>query len=153
VICNSDVKNGGAPCTGDPSTWAGAGGTSFASPILAGIQALVNQNMGGAQGNPNYVYYAMAAGTTGIFHSITRGDIDVNCTGSADCYGSSGSTSSGRGGRGAGTATSGALSLSSSAFAPAFSTGSSWSFATGLGSVDAFNLVMNWSAGLGSVQQ
>jgi subtilase family serine protease len=152
VICNSDVKNGGAPCTGDPSTWAGAGGTSFASPILAGIQALVNQNMGGAQGNPNYVYYALAAGATGIFHSITRGDIDVNCTGTADCYGSAGSTTSGRGGRAGGTATSGALSLSSSSFTPAFATGSSWSFATGLGSVDAFNLVMNWSAGLGLVQ-
>ena len=90
VTCFSDVKNGGAPCTGDPSTWAGAGGTSFASPILAGIQALVNQNMGGAQGNPNYVYYALAASTPSIFHSVTRGDIDVNCTGSANCFGSSG---------------------------------------------------------------
>ena len=98
----------------------------------------------------NYVYYALAAGTTGVFHSITRGDIDVNCSGTADCYGSSGSSNTGRGGRGGGgNATSGALSLSSSAFTPAYSTGSSWSFATGLGSVDAFNLVMNW----GAVQQ
>ena len=30
------------------------GGTSFASPVMAGIQALVNQNVGGPQGNPNY---------------------------------------------------------------------------------------------------
>jgi subtilase family serine protease len=145
VTCFSDVRNGGAACTGDPSTWAGAGGTSFSSPILAGIQALVNQNMGGAQGNPNYVYYALAANNPSVFHSITRGDIDVNCTGSANCYGSSGAVNNGRGGRAGGT--SGALSVSSSSFSPAYSTGASWNFATGIGSVDAFNLVMNWSAG------
>ncbi len=145
VTCFSDTKNGGAPCTGDPSTWAGAGGTSFASPILAGIQALVNQNMGGAQGNPNYVYYALAANNSSVFHSVTRGDIDVNCTGSANCFGSSGTVNTGRGGRGGGgNATSGALSVSSSSFDPAYGTGASWNFATGIGSVDAFNLVMNW---------
>jgi subtilase family serine protease len=148
ITCFSDVRNGGAPCTGDPSTWAGAGGTSFASPILAGIQALVNQNMGGAQGNPNYVYYALAASTPSAFHGVTRGDIDVNCTGSANCYGSSGSATPGRGGRGGGgNVASGALSVTSSSFAPAYGTGPSWNFATGIGSVDAFNLVMNWSTG------
>ena len=62
VMCWSDVRNGGAACTGDPSNWAGAGGTSFASPIMAGIQALVNQKTNSAQGNPNYVYYQLAAG-------------------------------------------------------------------------------------------
>jgi hypothetical protein len=114
---------------------------------MAGIQALVNQKAGGAQGNPNYVYYALAANSPSVFHSITRGDIDVNCTGSANCFGSSGSANTGRGGRGGGNATSGALSVSSSSFAPAYVTGGSWNFATGIGSVDAFNLVMNWSAG------
>jgi subtilase family serine protease len=147
ITCFSDKRNGGAPCTGDPSTWAGAGGTSFAAPILAGIQALVNQNMGGAQGNPNYKYYALAANTPSVFHSITRGDIDVNCTGSANCFGSSGTVNAGRGGRGSGSVSSGALSVSSSSFAPAYATGASWNFATGIGSVDAFNLVMNWGAG------
>ena len=43
---------------------------SFASPILAGIQALINQYTGKRQqGNPNPVYYSIAAGeygTTGI---------------------------------------------------------------------------------------
>jgi subtilase family serine protease len=147
VTCWSDIRNGGAACTGAPSNWAGAGGTSFSSPILAGIQALVNQNAGGAQGNPNYKYYALAASTPSVFHSITRGDIDVNCTGTADCYGSSGSVGGGRGGHGGGSATSGALSVSSSSFTPAYTTGSSWNFATGIGSVDAYNLVMNWGSG------
>ena len=147
VTCWSDVRNGGAACTGAPSNWAGAGGTSFSSPIMAGIQALVNQNAGGAQGNPNYVYYSLAASTPGIFHSVTRGDIDVNCTGSENCFGSTGSVVYGRGGRPIGNATAGALSVSSSSFTPAYGTGASWNFATGIGSVDAFNLVMTWSAG------
>ena len=147
VTCWSDLRNGGAACTGAPSNWAGAGGTSFASPIMAGIQALVNQNAGGAQGNPNPVYYSLAQSTPSVFHSVTRGDIDVNCTGTADCFGSTGLVVVGRGGRQGGNAVAGALSVSSSSFTPAYSTGASWNFATGIGSVDAFNLVMNWSAG------
>ncbi len=106
-ICWTDTANGGAPCLGAPSGWAGAGGTSFSSPILAGIQALVNQKQGSAQGNPNYVYYKLAAKEYGaqgsstcdssngpssatagcIFHDVTMGDIVVNCAGSANCYG------------------------------------------------------------------
>src|SRR5216684_4187360 len=37
IFCWSDTKNGGAACGSDPSAWSGAGGTSFASPIMAGI--------------------------------------------------------------------------------------------------------------------
>ncbi|MFZ0518343.1 MAG: protease pro-enzyme activation domain-containing protein, partial [Acidobacteriaceae bacterium] len=62
VICYSDPAEGagGTPCTGDPANWAGGGGTSFSAPIVAGVQALVNQSQGAPQGNPNYVYYALA---------------------------------------------------------------------------------------------
>ena len=140
VFCFTDPRNGGAPCTGAPSGWAGAGGTSFSSPILAGIQALVNQNYG-AQGNPNPTYYHMAATTTGVFHDVTLGDMDVNCTGTTDCYDSTAS-SSGR--RGRTSYTQGVLSTSSSSYAPAYSTTPGWDFATGLGSVDATQLVNNW---------
>src|SRR5712664_3478072 len=52
VFCWSDTAHGGAACGADPSAWSGAGGTSFASPIMAGIQALINQKAGGPQGNP-----------------------------------------------------------------------------------------------------
>ena len=55
------LRNGGADCADDPSGWAKAGGTSFASPIMAGIQALINQKTGQNQGNPNSVYYQLAA--------------------------------------------------------------------------------------------
>jgi subtilase family serine protease len=89
VYCFSDPEFGGN-CAGAPDGWAGAGGTSFAAPILAGIQALVNQKMGGAQGNPNPVYYKLAASSVAseVFHSITAGDIAVNCSGEINCFGS-----------------------------------------------------------------
>jgi subtilase family serine protease len=157
VFCDSDVDDGGAPCTGAPSGWSGAGGTSFSSPIMAAIQSLVNQKMGAPQGNPNPVYYAMAAGeyhTTGrpscysnrgntvsstcIFYDVTLGDMDVNCTGSHNCYRPSGSY--------------GVLSTSTSSYSPAYGTGIGWDFATGIGTVNANNLVNGWSAAVGGVR-
>ncbi|MBV9769851.1 MAG: hypothetical protein JOZ32_09790, partial [Bryobacterales bacterium] len=159
VFCFTDTKNGGSPCTGAPSGWAGGGGTSFSSPILAGIQALVNQKEGGAQGNPNYVYYKLAAleyGAQGssvcnssngpaascIFHDVTLGDNAVNCAGSVTCYG----YVANQHGHRLGTP-DGALSVSSTIFEPAYTTTTGWDFATGIGTLDAYNLVMNWNSG------
>jgi subtilase family serine protease len=146
VICFSDISNGGYACKGAPVNWAGVGGTSLAAPILAGVQALVNQNQGAAQGNPNPVYYSLAAKVPGVFHSVTQGDIAVNCNGARNCFGFIGTASYGRGGRVFQTTYGGALSASSSSYVPAYGAGGSWNFATGLGSVDVNNLVTNWSA-------
>jgi subtilase family serine protease len=148
VFCFSDLTNGGASCAGPPDSWPGAGGTSFSSPIMAGIQALVNQKMGGAQGNPNPVYYKLAASSvaSSVFHSITTGDIAVNCSGDINCFGG-GFVGRGRGTPGPGFDGNGALSTSSQSYTPAFAAGSGWNFATGLGSVDAYNLILNWSKG------
>jgi subtilase family serine protease len=151
VYCYSDKANGGAACSGTPSTWSGGGGTSFAAPIMAGIQALVNQKTGARQGNPNPTYYKLAAteyGSTGsavcnsskgaassstcTFHDVTQGDIDVNCTGTHNCYRPSG--------------TSGVLSTSGTAYKPAFAATTGFDYATGIGSVNALNLVNNWSS-------
>jgi subtilase family serine protease len=145
ILCFSDVDNGGTPCTGDPGNWAGWGGTSLAAPVMAGAQALVNQTMGGKpQGNPNVVYYALAAKTPSVFHSITQGDIDVNCAGAQNCYGFLGHVDYGRGGRLFDTTWAGALSVSDSSFKSAYAAGAGWSFANGIGSVDVNNLVTNW---------
>lgn len=148
VTCFSDPANGGVPCVGDPINWGGAGGTSFASPILAGIQALVNQKMGGAQGNPNPVFYKLSASSAAgsVFHRITTGDIAVNCSGELNCFGSAFE------GRGRATPVTefvgnGALSTTTTSYTPAFAATAGWNFATGLGSVDAFNLIMNWNLG------
>jgi len=148
VFCWSNTAQGGATCGSDPSAWSGAGGTSFASPIMAGIQALINQKAGGAQGNPAPVYYQLAAaeygssgssscnsnngnavGASCVFNDVTMGDMDVDCTG-PNCFLSDGSV--------------GVLSTSSTSFAPAYGTTTGWDFATGIGSVNAANLVNNW---------
>nr|WP_275577100.1 S53 family peptidase [Dyella flava] len=148
VYCYSNTKGEGAACTGAPSGWAGAGGTSFASPIMAGIQALVDQHNSfttGA-GNPAPTYYSIAkteygsagsatcnssdgdtVGSSCVFYDVTQGDMDVNCTGSHSCYKPSG--------------TYGVLSTSTSAYDKAYGTGTGWDFATGIGSVNAYNLV------------
>ena len=168
VMCWSDVRGGGARCTGAPSTWAGAGGTSFASPIMAGIQALVNQSTGSKQGNPNVEYYKLAAveygaagsstcnstlgnaaGSGCIFYNVTEGDNVQNCSGTEQCYGATTTTTSGSGRGGGGgrrtvAALNGALSTSSTTLAPAYDAGSGWNFATGIGSVNAYNLVTGW---------
>lgn len=148
VTCFSDPKNFGEPCTGAPINWAGAGGTSFAAPLLAGIQALINQKMGGAQGNPNPVYYALATSSvaSSVFHPITTGDIAVNCSGEISCFGN------GFVGRGRETPTTlfngnGGLSTTTQTYTPAFAAASGWNFATGLGSVDVYNLILHWSSG------
>ena len=151
VYCysNTAAGHGGQACTGAPSSWSGAGGTSFSTPIMAGIQALVNQRTGSAQGNPNSTYYALAAaeyGTNGntacdsslgngvasscIFHDVTLGSTNVNCTGSVNCLMPSGSI--------------GVLSTSSSDYEPSFDAGDGWDFATGIGTVNAANLANNW---------
>src|SRR6266481_4570199 len=148
VFCWSDTVHGGAACGADPGAWSGAGGTSFASPVMAGIQALINQNAGGPQGNPASVYYQLAAaeyGSSGssscssdhgnavasncIFYDVTSGDMDVDCVG-PNCFLADG--------------TVGVLSTSNSSFAPAYGTTTGWDFATGIGTVNVANLVNNW---------
>jgi subtilase family serine protease len=144
VLCYSDAAGGGAPCVGSPANWAGAGGTSFVAPILAGVQALVNQRWGGFQGNPNYAYYALAnfeygrrgnascnstngTGKFCTFHDVTLGDMDVNCRGKVNCFLPSG--------------TNGVLSVSSKKDQPAYAAAPGWDFATGLGTLDVNQIV------------
>jgi subtilase family serine protease len=147
VTCWSN-PTGGSPCTGAPVNWGGAGGTSFAAPILAGVQALVNQKMGGPQGNPNPVYYKLAASSvaTSVFHSVSQGDIAVNCSGTINCFGA-GFEARGRAAPPTQFIGNGALSTTPQSYTPAFAANGGWSFATGIGSIDAYNLILNWSKG------
>lgn len=95
------------------------GGTSAATPVLAGIVALVNQNeRSDGLGNINPNLYRLAQ--TNIFHDITTGNNAVPCVigSSADC-------------------TTGSFGyLAGPAYDPV----------TGIGSVDAYNLVAEWNA-------
>jgi subtilase family serine protease len=135
VYCDSDTSDQGAACTGAPSTWSGAGGTSFASPIMAGIQALVNASEYGSAGSTTCnSSKGNAVASSCSFYDVTLGDMDVNCTGTHNCY-----LPSGR---------NGVLSTSTTSYAPAYGTTTGWDFATGIGTVNAANLVNGWSAAL-----
>ena len=149
VFCITD----GASCSGAPSSWAGAGGTSFAAPIMAGIQALVNQALGRTNvGNPNPVYYQIAQaeystagglaacnsstnpGSSCAFYDVTLGDMVLPCAGIYNCF---------MGGGGIGV-----LSTSDSAYQPAYGTTPGWDFATGIGTVNAYALIEAYVASI-----
>lgn len=162
VLCYSDQQfypTWGAPCVGAPVNWSSGGGVSYGTPIMAGIQAMINQTTEKYQGNPNFIYYMLAGSEYGlkgssscdstlgnqvdprcIFYDVTLGDIDVNCLplldsngnpiGSFNCYYDG--------------ATNGVLSTSNSSYEPAYPATKGYDYATGIGSVNAFNLVRSW---------
>jgi subtilase family serine protease len=157
VECFSDRKEGGTPCSAKGDVLEGGGGTSFAAPAMAGIQALIDQKYG-KQGNANYVFYALAAqqfqnpnagaacdasqttgglpATTCIFNDIQLGDMDIPCGQNRDgsyynCFG-------------AASPLIGELSSSNSTAEPAYPATVGYDLATGLGSVNATNLFDSW---------
>jgi Pro-kumamolisin, activation domain/Putative Ig domain len=104
------------------------GGTSFGGPTFAGILALVNQKTGSSgQGNINYILYPLAVNSPTAFNDITTGDNKSPCTqGTEDCPDGN---------------------------PIGFVAGLGYDPATGLGSVNATNLVNAWttiSTGAGS---
>jgi hypothetical protein len=144
VVCQQSTNTDGQPCSINAPSYdfAGYGGTSVASPTLAGILSLVNQKTGSRQGNANYVLYNLAsqqskAGTACssisgtpaagcVFNDITTDTIAMPCLkGSANC------TVTNSGDR------YGVLS--------GYGSAAGYDLATGLGSVNAANLVNNWS--------
>jgi len=95
------------------------GGTSAGAPAMAGIMALINQatNHPGGSGNINPVLYPMAAQVPAAFHDVTQGHNQVPF--SDPC---------------------GAKTLIGYTASPGYD------LATGLGSVDAFVMVNNWTS-------
>ena len=158
VECLSDTAQGGAACTPqNDAILLGGGGTSFSSPAMAGILALIEQHFGRRQGDINYVLYPLAARqfnapraarcnasqTSGVlpaascvFNDITLGDMDIPCGQNSDghfydCHGAS-------------STLTGELSRSDSQNAPAYPATVGYDLATGLGSVNATNLFNAW---------
>jgi hypothetical protein len=111
-VCWSDpsyTSSGSKTCTaGNPGAWSGFGGTSIAAPLMASVQALVNQRNGTSwqglsprTGLPTPIYYQIASAEFGAsgnsacysinqpsrrglenscaFNDITQGDIDLDC--------------------------------------------------------------------------
>jgi hypothetical protein len=105
-----------------------AGGTSTSAPAMAGIMALVVQKYG-RQGQADAVLYPLAQQKPSSFHDITLGgNWDICIQGDNDC-------------------TLNVAGLGSQAGeSTVFSAGPGYDQASGLGSVDAAQLVNNWNA-------
>ena len=99
------------------------GGTSVPTPSFAGITALLNQHLGsGGVGNINPKLYSLAQSNPSIFHDVTTGNniVTVSC---------------------------GRRDPNCGATAVGYYAGVGYDQATGLGSVDAYKLVMGWNGG------
>ncbi|MGP8270099.1 MAG: protease pro-enzyme activation domain-containing protein [Terracidiphilus sp.] len=141
-------------CTDDPTTYqgqtvtedcetqsdgyfffAGYGGTSTAAPTFAGILALVEQKTGGRLGQAAaqlQELYNLSNGShaSSIFHDVTVGNNSVPCfSGSPDCV----------------------QNAAGHYFESGYNTTVGYDLATGLGSVDATQLVNYWSSLSGSM--
>jgi hypothetical protein len=156
LVCEADaVQTPSSSCSsGGSFEFVGVGGTSSSSPAFAGIVALINQKTGQRQGNVNPILYQLAktqiASTTSatcnssnrtnpsvpppavcVFNDITKGNDSVPCAGgSPNCSSTTANTNG---------------VLVNSAKAPAFTTGTGYDLATGLGSVNVTNLVNAWA--------
>jgi hypothetical protein len=154
ILCEADAGFFGTQetCSLTTDTFVGVGGTSASAPTFAGIMALVNQKMaaqgsGPRQGNADYILYKLAAqsgascnsssvaltGNSCIFYDITQGNNSVPCSlNTPNC----------------GAAPAGGYGIlvdPNNAGNPAWLTTPGYDMATGLGSVNADNLVNQWS--------
>ena len=155
IICEADAGFFGSQetCSLATDTFVGLGGTSASAPTFAGIMALVNQKMAAQglsprQGNANYVLYKLAAqngascnsstvavtGNSCIFYDITQGNNSVPCNPNTPNCGPAPANGYG------------VLVDPNNPGNPAWLTTTGYDLATGLGSVNADNLVNQWSS-------
>jgi hypothetical protein len=139
IICEADAT-GGSYCSAQNPNFGTVGGTSASTPSFAGIMAIVVQKTASRQGNANYVLYQLAAksgascttsGTpanTCIFYDITTGTNAMPCDDTQPQPVNCGPA----GGLGIGILTG-------------YNSTAGYDLTTGLGSVNAANLVNKWS--------
>ena len=164
VVCQADAaSNPSTSCASSGSfSFLAVGGTSASAPAFAGVIALIGQSEATAgrsrrQGNANFVLYKLGQTATNscdsssrtdptvpapagcVFNDVTKGNISVPCAGgSPNCS----STTSG---------TNGVLvTVNGATKTPAFTTGTRYDLATGLGTVNVANLAAAWPTALGT---
>src|SRR5712664_1120028 len=164
VVCQADAaSNPSTSCASSGSfSFLAVGGTSASAPAFAGVIAMIGQSEATAgrsrrQGNANFVLYKLGQTATNscdsssrtdptvpapagcVFNDVTKGNISVPCAGgSPNCS----STTSG---------TNGVLvTVNGATKTPAFTTGTGYDLATGLGTVNVANLAAAWPTALGT---
>ena len=110
--------------------FSGFGGTSTASPAFAGILALVQQKTQTRLGMPATVLYGLFSSHPAVFHDVTVGNNSVPCSSAPD--GSCVKNTAGY------------------YFENGYNTNTGYDRATGMGSVDATQLVNYWNSSTGS---
>ena len=115
-----------AGATGNNFNLTGVGGTSAAAPAFAGMLALAMEKAGSRLGQADYVLYNLANSKYAtVFHDVTTGDNSVNCTAATlDC----------------------AANPLTYDFLTGYNAGTGYDEASGLGSVDATQMLNNWAA-------
>jgi subtilase family serine protease len=151
LVCVSDIS----PCAYDAKGAEAAqevGGTSVATPAMAGVMALINQKAGADQGSPNAELYKLAtkqtysacsaesvkaSSTSCYFNDIDSGTNAMACD--YDAY--------------VNTPSPNCTLLHSSDYVgvlPGYSAGVGYDLATGLGSLNVANVVNAWPATVGT---
>ncbi|MGH9433773.1 MAG: Ig-like domain repeat protein, partial [Terriglobia bacterium] len=151
VVCQADAnQNANSSCdlNAPYQDFQGVGGTSASTQVFAGIMALVNQKTAQRQGNANYALYKLAAQTGAscasdpaavgkascIFYDVVNGNNSVACQdGTPNCSNAK-------------TGGFGILVSPASPSTPAWTTNPGYDLATGLGTVNAANLVNHWNS-------
>ena len=119
----------------------GASGTSASSPAFAGMMALVNQKYG-RQGQANFILYPLKQQFPAAFHDVTHGTNSVpcafspsspNCTAVANPLTVNDPIN--------GTAIEGQMGAGTT---PAYNAAAGYNLATGLGTIDATQMVNHW---------
>jgi hypothetical protein len=172
-VSNSNVGSCSYSDTSE-NTAEEAGGTSFASPAMAGVMALINQKAGAAQGNPNSQLYELAAKQTYsecsaenvktssscYFNDIDTGTIAMPCDLGASIGGAmyengnwvATKTYSGTNSPNCTALNSGDTvgTLTNSSGTAAYNGATGFDLATGLGSLNVSNVVNAWTSKTGT---
>ncbi|HEY1903173.1 MAG TPA: protease pro-enzyme activation domain-containing protein [Terracidiphilus sp.] len=150
LVCASDISPCSFSSKGSP-TFLEVGGTSVATPTMAGVMGLINEKAGAAQGSPNSELYALAAKQTYSNCSAERGngapvtsgscifnDIDTGTNAMACDYDAFVNTPSPNCTR--------LHSGDDVGILPGYSAAAGYDQATGLGSLNVANVVNAWPA-------
>jgi subtilase family serine protease len=147
-LCESDFFNPPQACSLSGQI-AGVGGTSVSAQVMAGIVALIDQKAGSPQGNINRALYGLAGANTCpsaanpsascIFYDVTAGTNAMPCA-----FSSTPASNSPNCVAATNTDAYGILGTSATQFS--YNAGAGYDLATGLGSINAYNLAAapNW---------